>query len=224
MSLNKNKFKNFLSNLDKLWVIHYTCSDFNEEAVMISSISLRLLKNDSVTTYAIKEKEDINESEKKLLLGFLEHTKNHPDAKYIHWNMYSDKYGFSAIQKRFKELFPTDNLQVPYPENELNLSSTLYEIYGNPKLHTLMKKNDLNTDDFMTGAIEATEFKSKNFYRIKLSCIRKVSNLAELVKLTHKKDLKTNFAMRNIVIITKLSIKELIAYSFKKMVSLIICV
>jgi hypothetical protein len=217
----ENKFKKFLSNSNNVWVIHYSCSDFNQEISIISSISLRLLKNDSVKTYAIKENEDINESEKKLLLEFSKHTKNHPDAKYIHWNMYSDKYGFSHIQKRFKELFPNDNLQVPCIDNELNLSSTLYEIYGNnyiddPKLETLMIKNTLNMDDFITGETESKEFKSKHFYRIKRSCIRKVSNLAALVELTHKKELKTNSLTRQIVLLIKLFIKTCITCSLKQ--------
>ena len=204
----ENKFKKFLQNPDNVWVIHYSCSDFNQEPSVISSISLRRLKNDSVTTFAIKENEDINESEKKLLQKFFEHTKNNPEAKYIHWNMYSAKYGFLHIQNRFKALFSNDNLQQIYhTDNELNLSPTLYEMYGDNyiddhKMEQLMIKNNLNMDGFLNGETEASDFRHKHFHRIKSSCIRKVSNLAALFELTHKKKLKTNSLMRKLMIKT----------------------
>jgi hypothetical protein len=183
---------------NNIWVIHYASSNFENYPIRIASIALRRLKNNQIFSFSMNDTEYDDGKEKQILKAFFEHIKSDPLAKYLHWNMRDDSYGFAVIQNRFKALFPNEEL--PFlisDQDKYDLSRILIEIYGDnyiddPKLKTLIEKNSLNSKYFLEGEDEAEAFKNKQFSKIARSTKCKVNNLADLADLVYKKNLKTN--------------------------------
>lgn len=156
--------KGLFERSKNVWVIHYACSDFNARPIRIASISLRKLTNNQIKSFSLTNQENDESKEKEILKDFFNHIKSNPLAKYLHWNMYSDGYGFSAIEARFNKLF-NEKLPFSIPDDKkYDLSDILTKIYGedyinHDRLKNLMTKNNLlNSNGFLSGLDEALAF------------------------------------------------------------------
>ena len=183
---------------DDVWVIHYASSNFEDYPIRIGSIVLRRLTNNQIYSFSMNNEERDDNKEKQILEDFFKHIKSNPSAKYLHWNMRGNSYGFAVIQNRFKDLFPNNGMPFIVSDKEkYDLSYILVEIYGDsyidhPRLKTLIEKNSLNAKYFLEGKAEAEAFENQEFSKIGLSMECKVNNLADIANLAHKKQLKTN--------------------------------
>ena len=192
------EINNLFKYHNDVWVIHYASSNFENNQIRIASIALRKLTNSQIHSFSMNDKEYDDNMEKQILKEFFKHIKLNSSAKYLHWNMRDDTYGFAVIQNRFKDLFPNDELPfVILDKDKYDLSRILVEIYGdkyisNPKLKTIIEKNSLNTGYFLEGESEAEAFENRQFSKIARSTKCKVNNLADIADLVYKKKLKTN--------------------------------
>ena len=116
---------------NNIWVVHYASSNFENYPIRIASIALRRLTNNQTSSFSMNDTEYDDGKEKQILKDFFEHIKLNPLAKYLHWNMRDDSYGFAVVQNRFKSLFPNEELPFLISnEDKYDLSRILVEIYG----------------------------------------------------------------------------------------------
>ncbi len=201
--------KDLFERSENVWVIHYACSSLNKDPGMtrIASIVLRQLRHNQVKSFSLTNQENDEDKEKKILKNFFHYIASNSTAKYLHWNMHSNSYGFSAIEKRFKELFPGEELPFSIPDdNKYNLSANLMKIYGKyyitrDRLRNLMIKNDLlDHKSFLSAKEEALAFDHKEFDKIAASTQHKVKALADIADLCYRGKLKINNRISNFVI------------------------
>ena len=220
-AVNTRRQKVARSTLDKIfaeassfWVIHYSCESFYNtpegRSPRITSIAVRKLDSGQTFSFSIHKVaeikrvplSDIDEQydclEREMLQDFYRHLKNYQQMKYLHWNMRDSNYGFQAIEHRFRVLGGKDDeLYVVDENNKTNLARLLIEIYGtryveDPRLHELLKKNNISQLDFLTGKDEATAFVEKDLVALHRSTLRKVDVISGIATRAHDRTLKTN--------------------------------
>lgn len=136
-----------------------------------------------------------DELERIMLDAFFQHVGSHRGMKYLHWNMRDINYGFAAIEHRYRALGgePFTILD----ENKFDLARLLIQIYGvaytgHPRLITILKKNNIQPRDFLSGASEAKAFEQQNFVALHQSTLRKVDVLANIAGRVHDRSLVTD--------------------------------
>jgi hypothetical protein len=207
----KETIENLFFKKDEVYGIHYACSNINTEtSPSIACIVIRSLTNTQTLTFSIwneasKEqqdnmrslsKEEYEKLEKPMLKKFFEHLHNNQMAKYVHWNMRDEKYGFAALEKRAKSL----GLKVTTILDKrrlYDLASLLTEIYGeeytgHPRMETLFKKNKLIMPSFMSGEDEAKAISNKEYKKVADSTSKKVDGIITIIKYIKNNTLKTD--------------------------------
>ena len=191
-------------------VIHYSCEDFRERkngtTPRITSIATCNLENGQCKSFSIQRAAEINSKkheeisnhydslEKSMLDEFFDHIRQHQSSKWIHWNMRDSVFGFEAIEHRYRVLGGEPAI-VPEAQR-YDLPRLLRTIYGdkyvcNPKLHNLMKLNELTGLDFVAGEDEPILFNEGKYEKLQLSTLRKTKIIAELAKKAWANELRT---------------------------------
>ncbi|MEI7847869.1 MAG: hypothetical protein WCK35_18860 [Chloroflexota bacterium] len=212
---NRKKAKKILTNLindsEHVLVIHYSCERLdppaNGSSARITSIAVRNLYSGQTRSFSIhlmaeREKypiavidEKYNDLEKLMLREFFGYVREHSGYKWLHWNMRDVSYGFQALAHRFQAL---GGKPVEIPEDKLfDLSKLLSEIYGNnyighQRLPNIIEKNNITKKDFLAGVDEVKAFENKEYVKLHLSTLRKVSAIASLVERVEDNTLITN--------------------------------
>ncbi len=193
------------------WVIHYSCESFydrpNGASPRITSIAVRQLDSGQTLSFSIHQVAEERETafdrieahyddlERQMLDAFYRHVGGHKGMRYLHWNMRDIKYGFAALEHRFRVLGGTP--VVIEDGKKIDLARLLIDIYGvgyigQPRLETLLAKNSIKPRDFLTGHHEAEAFEKRNFVGLHQSTLRKVDVIANLAERAHSRQLKTN--------------------------------
>ena len=228
---NRKKIKELMNKIyvgkEHSYVIHYSCESFydtNEQSFKtgrITSIGLRNLE-DAQTHYwsiwlsaEIKKKEEkidesLDELEKDILEQYFNFIKMNPRSYYIHWNMRDIKYGFQALEHRYRVLGgePTHISD----DKKFDLARALVSLYGRNyasheytgsngtkhkgRLMVLAAMNKVATKDAMEGSEEAIAFKEKNYKALHMSTLRKLDMLANFFDRAHAGTLKNNGTFR----------------------------
>ena len=196
---------------DPLKVIHYSCESFYDRpdgsTPRITSIAVHNHSASQVKSFSIHkvaEQRQIpndqieacyNDLEKQMLDEFYEFVRYELASKWVNWNMRDINFGFPAIEHRYKILggLPT---QIP-PPNQYNLGNILPRIYGrnysgHPRLHSLIRLNEITDTSFLSGQEEADAFDNCEYVKLHQSTLRKVKCIAAIAELAWGGTLKTN--------------------------------
>jgi len=208
--------------------IHYSCTrldgDKENRTPRVVSIAIRFLNNSSTKSFAIHLvaeylhipsndiMEKYDEIEKRMLKEFFGFVKKHENDKWVHWNMRNVKYGFEALEQRYKVLGGKPCLL--NDNQKYDLSVLLIEKYGDqyighPRLEKLFEKNEIPMKDFLSGEQEAIEFKKKEYYKIHQSTLSKVDGIEAVLCKTVENTLKKDVTLCQIYGITLQGLFEL---------------
>lgn len=221
-TIASRRLKEFLDDPRTLNVVHYACETFYgfddtsptricAIAVMhvgakeskVFSIHRFCLDNENFST---TDAESYKSGEIQLLSDFFGYAAEQGShARWLHWNMNSESYGFAHLEHRYKQLFKTEPFHIP-EANRLDLDDCFQGIYGqfymcDPKLVNLIKQNGLPKKDMMSGDKEAYAFTAGKWKEIhdsahdKVGIIYELSELASLWKLrTHVPTWRAHFS------------------------------
>jgi predicted nucleotide-binding protein len=177
-------------------VIHYSCENFDAEQAStprVTSLAVRNLRSGQTSSFSLHHCAErkglapegipacLNELEKQMLYEFFGFVTEHRDCTWIHWAMRDAKYGFAAIEHRYKVL-GGDPIAIP-DVNKMDLPSVLVDLYGtsyvpHTRLINLMRANSIAEISYMDGPAEARAFIEGAYRKIHYSTLRKVDNLA----------------------------------------------
>lgn len=192
---------------DQYNVIHYSCESFYglPRAPRIVTVAARNLKYKQSKCFSVQKiaeekhidvynMEQYEEIERILLESFFNYLEENKDKTWIHWNMSSDKYGFSALEHRARVLGVTPFV-LP-DEKKLDLKILFNDYYGegyipDRQMEELIRKNNLHEQDLLTGAEEAEVFEKGNFLQMEMSTLRKVDIFEKFVSMANSNTLKT---------------------------------
>ena len=197
-------------NLNKLFIIHYSCETFidNEKRITprISAICVRKFSEGITESFSIHleaeikglDKDNIEEQyddlEKNMLAKYYGFLIKHKNTYFIHWNMRDGNYGFQAIDQRYSML--GESPMVVEESRRIDLAQLLANLYGpdyieHPRMEKLIDHNKITKKDFLSGKKEAEEFDNKNYLSLHRSTLRKVDAIGEVLKLFLVNKLKT---------------------------------
>lgn len=208
-----NKLAQFLNEPNLLNSIHYACEPFcyvtpptRVAAIAVKNAESNETKIFSIFKYAnemgiplanLTDPDNYAKAEKKLLEGFYQYVEDQGknNARWMHWNMNSETYGFPVFENRFKILGGTP-MEIP-DNNKLDLDAVVQDVYGqhyicHPKLLNLIRHNHLGGQNFKSGDQEAFAFLAGRWEEIHNSTQEKPSVILEIAKLAHEHKLKTH--------------------------------
>ena len=220
MTLTQYKtHKSAQQKLDKLFAdgedvlfIHYSCESFydnpNRSSHRITSIAVHSLKHGQTKSFSIHQEAelmniptdqiigDYEKVEKRMLNKFNKFILNNKHHFWIHWNMRDSNYGFEAITHRSQVLKVCKLKEIP-DDRKYDLSKILYELLGpdyieNPKLETILVKNNMKPKDFLNGKAEAEAFENGEYIKLHQSTLTKVVAMKHLAKYATAGKLKCN--------------------------------
>ncbi|MDB1681425.1 hypothetical protein [Enterococcus durans] len=191
-------------------IIHYACENFYEEngqTSRIISIAVRKLDDGQTTLFSILQaaelkkiplnqiKYELDTLEKELLRRFFKFVKMNNHKKWIHWSMRDQNYGFKAIEHRYEVL--GSRPEIISDDNKFDLALMLVNIYGQnyapkSKMQNLIKLNDIDQRDFLSGAEEAEAIKNLEYSKVNMSTASKVELFSKYISLVVDNKLKTN--------------------------------
>lgn len=171
------------------FAIHYACECFyNGGAVApsICAISLVNMKTHELHTFAlhnyILQGKSLIDSEKQLLLDFVDFYKSLNNPIFIHWSMDSLQYGFKAIFARAENFgiydFDLSKMQDINLKNYIDLS-----------LIRSLEMNNCKRISVLNGKDEAISFDKRDYNLVKLSTEGKVLGILELFEKYLNNDL-----------------------------------
>jgi hypothetical protein len=205
------RLQSLVKNPESVLIIHYSCESFYNRvdgtSPRINSIAVRVLSSGrtfSFSIHNIAEREQISLSdvpenytklEQVLLQEFYEFLNKHQEFRWVHWNMTSVNYGFPALAHRFKVL-GGEPFELP-DVNLINLAAYLERIYGRdyisrPKFDSLISRNGLITQEYMTGKEEGLGLEAKKYIQVSQSTIAKTYILREILNRAVDGRLKTD--------------------------------
>lgn len=191
----KNILKDIENNPKDYKIIHYSCDNFINSST-VTSISIQNLFYNEIETFSLynsaknkgiapeKIPDNIQMLEQNMLTECFQVLSHNPDIKWIHWNMSSTKYGFKALECRYRELCG-DKPYIVADDHKINLSHLFVDLFdedyaGHPRMEKLMKLNAIpKPPDFFPGLSENETdevdlFNEKRYQEIEFSCARKV--------------------------------------------------
>lgn len=208
----RDRLDQIFAHPEQVFAIHYACQSFYQDSQLSSTrigcISLRQLASGQVTTFSIAKTAELyrlspadipprwNALERTMLGEFYEFVRTNRTARFLHWNMRDDTFGFGALAHRFEVLGgrPED---VP-EHNRVDLARLLNEIYGDRyvkergKLDALAKRNGLTSSDALAGADEAVALEKGQFRAVQMSTQSKVKLISDIASRTFDRTLKTD--------------------------------
>ncbi|MGM0215438.1 hypothetical protein [Enterococcus sp. AZ109] len=218
-----NDRKNGLSQIQKIdgnkkdyLIIHYSSESFFDlrgKSPRITSIAVENLEYGQSELFAIYKSaeamkidfesipERYPEIEKSMLADFFDYAKLNQHKKWLHWNMRDSLFGFKALEHRFQVLGGE-----PYKiidSNQINIASLFKSLYGSeyvedPKMVSLMKKNNLEPKNYLSGADEAKAFNEGKYFELSMSSAGKVRMFSQMVNLAIDDTLVTDIKKRDI--------------------------
>lgn len=198
-----------MSEKRTLWAVHYACESLTrpDRPPRIGAIVVRNVGTAASHVFSVSLVTDLNNLapedlphnsdrvERRVLAGFFDHVRAHPDAQYLHWNMGSQQFGFAALEHRYIALGGTPTVVAVRDRHDL--ATLLVRAYGEnvvkatSKLPTLAKLNGLKPANFLSGAEEAAAMADGRYRDIAASTEAKARAIAELALRAHHATLKT---------------------------------
>lgn len=208
----RDRLEQIFAHPEQVFAVHYSCHSFYQHdqlaSTRIGCISLRQLASGQVTTFSIAKTAELyrlspadipprwNALERTMLGEFYEFVRTNKSARFLHWNMRDDTFGFGAVAHRFEVLGgrPEDIVE----QNRIDLARLLHEIYGDHyvkergKLDALAKRNGLVSSDMLPGKEEAAALEHGQFRLVQMSTQSKVKLISDIANRTHDRTLVTD--------------------------------
>ncbi|WP_424685113.1 hypothetical protein [Enterococcus sp.] len=204
------KLKEIDKNKNDYLVIHYSCESFyglKGKSPKITSIAIENLEYGQAHLFAIYktaekmkiEFEQIPERypdiEKSMLDDFFAYVSKNESKIWLHWNMRDSIFGFKALEHRH-EVLGGDPEKIQ-DSKQINIAALLKDVYGpeyiaDPKMQTLMEKNNLTPKHFLNGKDESEAFTNAEYYELSLSTSGKVRMFSQMVNLAVDNNLKVD--------------------------------
>lgn len=204
------KLKEVFAQPRAVFAIHYACESFyasHGASQRIVAIVVRPFDSGQITSFAI---EKIAEArgifpahialhrgalERELLATFAAFVARQSDARFVHWNMRDNQFGFSALQHRARIVGAASHTIAE--RDRVDLAQLLLDVYGDAyvsdraKLEALARLNGLATSDFLRGGEEAQAVRDGRWRDVHASTRTKVRLIAEIARKAHEKTLTT---------------------------------
>jgi hypothetical protein len=207
----REKLGQVFAHRETVYAIHYACQSFYSGRQLASTrvgcIAVRQLASGQVTTFSIGKTAELyrmaandiarnwDALERTMLGEFYEFVRTNKSARFVHWNMRDDTYGFAALEHRFQVL---GGRPEPIAEhNRLDLARLLLELFGDRivreknKLIGLSKLNGFSMADVLAGAEEAQALQEGQYRRVQMSTQTKVKLIADLATAANDRTLRT---------------------------------
>jgi hypothetical protein len=198
----------------KCYIIHYSCESFvtnHGRTPRVTSIRIRNLKTAQTKSFSIHLQAQLSEIdfdnlndteydslEKEMLNEFSALVKLYSAHKWIHWNMRDSNYGFEAINNRIRILGGqtfeiADDFKYDFPIILGNIYTYGYE-KNQPKgrLLNLSERNNITTQNALTGKDEAIAFDNKEYLKLHMSTLKKVDIIASIIHRVENDELKVS--------------------------------
>ena len=195
-----------------VYAIHYACQSFYQDSQVasprIGAVAVRQLSTGQVTSFSIAQVAELNQLESadipdrldrieaRLLDGFYAFVRENRQARFIHWNMRDQQFGFAAIEHRAGVLGRT---AIEIPEaNRFDLAQIVEDLYGadyvkgRAKMGLLAERNGLVTETFLAGRREADAFSDGRYREVANSTQAKVRVIADIATKANDRTLKTD--------------------------------
>jgi hypothetical protein len=198
-----------------VYAVHYACQSLKAQgpvsSARVGAIAVRQLSTGQVTLFSIADVAELNrlpveqilpnidQIERRVLEGFNEFVRMNRQARFIHWNMRDNQFGFGALEHRLSVLGGTPE-QIP-ENNRYDLARLMEELYGaayaegRGKMLALAELNDLVSSSMLTGAQEAAAQDTGDFRVVANSTQSKVRVISDLAAAAHDRTLKTTASL-----------------------------
>jgi hypothetical protein len=209
----RDRLATVLAHPPSVYAIHYACQSFDEAPEAGSSlrticIALRQFDTGQSTTFSIAkiaELARIAPSNIPLYLDYLERTMlgefyafvhGTRGAKYVHWHMRDDRFGFAALEHRLTVLKGRPEY-IP-DEHRIDLARIVPDIYGDDyvtggaRLQTLAERNGFAMSGFLPGSAEAEAVTAGRYRDVLASTLTKVRLIADIAERAHARTLTTD--------------------------------
>lgn len=207
-------------------VVHYALQqlrrDQTELAAPVAAIAVRNVGTGQGHVFSIKAEADsagidlsaqpsrmaMNQLEYSLLFKFNEYLAAHADCRFVHWYMRDDRFGFSALEHRFRKVladfyqlqlggrsvaaaapFGFGGSPSPYPVRvpdgrKVDLAKIIRDLTatGPLSLREIADRNGLSHDELIPGAEEPGVFESGNHARLQWSTSTKARLICEILE------------------------------------------
>lgn len=209
----RNRLDELYTNPLISFVIHYSCESFFDNPTgasrRITSIAILNLDSGQTQSFSIHQIAErsaqrlsvetiqygYDNLERHMLDDFYESFRTQRNARWIHWNMRDDNFGFGAIAHRYRVL---GGSPIVLPDAQLfDLASALIDIYGrdyigHPRMQRLAERNGITRVGMLSGPDEAAAFDAGEYVKLHQSTLRKVQVIRTIADLEHDRDLKTD--------------------------------
>ncbi len=177
--------------------VHYACENFmdvSDSPVAVSALGVAEVLDPEGTEDArvfsianAPASGETVEREKEMLQRFFSYAKDRPDARWVHWNMNSATYGFSALIARYRFLLNADPPAAFASDRTYDLDAIVGARYGSqfarhPKLRNLCSLNRYHMPFFKDGKDEAKAYADGDFGLCERSCAEKAHLLAAILR------------------------------------------
>jgi len=194
-------FQRIDANPQNHLIIHYSCESFyglnDGHSPRITSIAVYDFstgQTDSFSIHKMAERQHVamsdiegryDDLERAMLDEFFVYAKEHPMFYWVHWNMRDINYGFKAIEHRYAVL-GGNPYRIP-DDHKIDLARLLLDCYGagyteHPRMEKLLKQNDIEVKDYLSGPKEAEAFAKHEYVKLHMSTLRKVDLFANILK------------------------------------------
>jgi hypothetical protein len=209
--MSKRTFDSIVTELRALratgspvFAVHYACGDLyraGSEPPSVCAIAFEELTSGDVIVYSVVDRP--TDGEQYVLTSYFDFLKDHPEARFVHWNMRSADFGFRALQNRYAHLMGQEPPQSVASDRDFDVDDLVSLGYGedfadHPKLKSLAHLNGITLRSFLPGKVEAERFSKKEHAEVRRSVVEKVSIIAKLAKLTLDGALETKRSGRRI--------------------------
>jgi hypothetical protein len=207
----RDSLAQIFAHRETVYAIHYACQSFYSgeqlASTRIGCIAVRQLASGQVTTFSIAKTAELyrlaeadiasrwNALERTMLGEFYEFVRTNKGARFVHWNMRDDTFGFAALEHRFQVL---GGKPEPIAEhNRIDVARLLVELYGDRivraknKLDALSRLNGFAMADVLFGAEEAAALQAGQYRRVQMSTQTKVKLIADIANRANDRTLKT---------------------------------
>jgi hypothetical protein len=206
-----NRLRSLVKYPETVLIVHYSCESFFERvdgtSPRINSISVRFLgsgQHKAFSIHLLAEREhipidEISENysilEKALLDEFYGFVEKYKDFKWLHWSMSFVNYGFPALAHRYQVL---GGKPISIPDtNLIDLAAHIKAIYGRnyiprPPLNNLILKNNLQSQQLLTGKEEAYAIEAGKYIIVSQSTETKTYILSVILYKVVDQILKTD--------------------------------
>lgn len=209
----RDRLSALLAHSPSVYAIHYACQSFDEAPAAGGSlravcIAVRQFDSGQVTTFSIAKIAELariapdnipqylDYLERTMLGEFYAFVHATRGARYVHWHMRDDRFGFAALEHRLTVL---KGRPEPIPdESRIDLARIIPDIYGDDfvragaKLQALGERNGLSMSGFLAGVAEADAVSTGRYRDVLASTLTKVRVIAEVAERANARTLVTD--------------------------------